>query len=352
MTAPLLVVEGLRKHYAMPSGLFGRTALPVRAVDGISFTLERGETLGLVGESGCGKSTAGKALMRLIEPSGGSVRLNGTEITTLSRPALHAQRRQMQAVFQDPYSSLNPKMTAGALVGEPLVNFGIGTGAERRERVADLFARVGLRPADMAKYPHEFSGGQRQRLGIARALAPGPALVVGDEPVSALDVSVQAQVINLLVRLQQEFGLAYLFIAHDLAVVRHISDRVAVMYLGRIVELAPTAALFAQPAHPYTQALLDAIPVPDPRRRRRRALLRGEVPSPVRPPPGCHFHPRCPIATDRCRVEAPALIQLGGGHSAACHYAPAPRTGDVLAPRAGDASPLRAGDALAPLGQV
>jgi len=324
MTAPLLVVENLRKHYALRAGLLGQATLPVRAVDGISFTLRRGETLGLVGESGCGKSTAGKALMRLIEPTSGSVRLNGTEITTLSRQALHAQRRQMQAVFQDPYSSLNPKMTAGALVTEPLINFGIGTTAERRERVQDLFARVGLRTADMAKYPHEFSGGQRQRLGIARALAPGPALVIGDEPVSALDVSVQAQVVNLLVRLQQEFGLAYLFIAHDLAVVRHISDRVAVMYLGRIVELAPTAGLFARPAHPYTQALLDASPVPDPRRRRRRTPLRGEVPSPVRPPPGCHFHPRCAIATDRCRIEDPPLRDLGSGHSAACHYAPAP----------------------------
>jgi len=323
MTAPLLVVDDLRKHYTLRAGLLGRATLPVRAVDGISFTLQRGETLGLVGESGCGKSTAGKALMRLIEPTSGSVRLNGTEITTLSPTALHEQRRQMQAVFQDPYSSLNPKMTAGALVTEPLINFGIGTTAERRERVEDLFARVGLRPADMAKYPHEFSGGQRQRLGIARALAPGPALVVGDEPVSALDVSVQAQVVNLLVRLQQEFGLAYLFIAHDLAVVRHISDRVAVMYLGRIVELAPTATLVARPAHPYTQALLEAIPVPDPRRRRRRTLLRGEVPSPVHPPPGCHFHPRCPIATDRCRIEDPTLRDLGGGQSAACHYAPA-----------------------------
>ena len=324
LISPLLVVENLRKHYTVTSGLLGRDMLPVRAVDGISFTLNRGETLGLVGESGCGKSTAGKALMRLIEPSSGSVLLNGIEITTLSRSALHAQRRHMQAVFQDPYSSLNPKMTAGTLVAEPLVNFRIGTATERRARVAELFTRVGLRPTDMAKYPNEFSGGQRQRLGIARALAPGPALVVGDEPVSALDVSVQAQVVNLLVRLQQEMGLAYLFIAHDLAVVRHISDRVAVMYLGRIVELAPTAALFAQPAHPYTQALLEAIPVPDPRRRRRRTLLRGEVPSPVRPPPGCHFHPRCAIATDRCQVDDPALRDLGGGHFAACHYALVP----------------------------
>ena len=320
--APLLEVRDLRKHYAVGRGLWpGQKAAAVRAVDGISFSLGRGETLGLVGESGCGKSTAGKALMRLIEPSGGSVRLDGVEITTLGRAALHAARRTMQAVFQDPYSSLNPKMTAGKLVGEPLVNYGIGTAVERRARVGDLFGRVGLRADDMAKFPHEFSGGQRQRLGIARALAPGPALVVGDEPVSALDVSVQAQVINLLVRLQAEFGLAYLFIAHDLAVVRHISDRLAVMYLGRIVELAPTAALFARPAHPYTRALLDAIPVPDPRRRRRRAPLAGEVPSPLNPPSGCHFHPRCPIARERCRVDDPALRVVEGGHAAACHYA-------------------------------
>ena len=317
----LLVVRDLHKHYTVSSGLLGQRSVTLRAVDGISFTLERGETLGLVGESGCGKSTAGKALMRLIEPTSGSVRLNGVEITGLARGPLHKQRRQMQAVFQDPYSSLNPKMTAGALVGEPLVNFGMGTAAERKARVEDLFGRVGLRAADMAKYPHEFSGGQRQRLGIARALAPGPALVVGDEPVSALDVSVQAQVVNLLVRLQKEFGLAYLFIAHDLAVVRHISDRVAVMYLGRIVELATTAELFARPAHPYTQALLEAIPVPDPRRRRTRAVLRGEVPSPIDPPTGCHFHPRCPMATERCKVEVPALRDLGNGHTAACHYA-------------------------------
>ena len=321
---PLLVVRDLHKHYPLSGGLMGQVKMTLRAVDGISFTLARGETLGLVGESGCGKSTAGKALMRLIEPTSGSVRLNGIEVTTLSRGELHEQRRQMQAVFQDPYSSLNPKMTAGALVAEPLINFGLGDAAARRARVEDLFGRVGLRAADMAKYPHEFSGGQRQRLGIARALAPGPALVVGDEPVSALDVSVQAQVVNLLVRLQQEFGLAYLFIAHDLAVVRHISDRVAVMYLGRIVELAPTNVLFAHPAHPYTQALLEAIPIPDPRRRRSRAVLRGEVPSPINPPKGCHFHPRCPIATERCRVEVPGLRDLGAGHSAACHYAPAP----------------------------
>jgi oligopeptide/dipeptide ABC transporter ATP-binding protein len=318
----LLQVRDLRKYYTDASrSLWGGAKRPIRALDGISFTLERGETLGLVGESGCGKSTAGKTLMRLIEPTSGSVRLNGIELTSLSARALHTQRRHMQAVFQDPYSSLNPKITVGALVEEPLINFGLGDAAERRARVEDLFDRVGLRSADMTKYPHEFSGGQRQRLGIARALAPGPAMVVGDEPVSALDVSVQAQVINLFVRLQQDFGLAYLFIAHDLAVVRHISDRVAVMYLGRIVELASTDELFAHPAHPYTQTLLEAIPVPDPSRRHRRTVLPGEVPSPLNPPSGCHFHPRCPRATDRCRGEEPALRHLGAGHTVACHFA-------------------------------
>jgi len=321
-SAALLQVRDLRKYYTHAArSLWGRTKASIRAVDGISFTLERGETLGLVGESGCGKSTAGKTLMRLIEPTSGSVLLSGTELIGLSARALHAQRRHMQAVFQDPYSSLNPKMTVGALVEEPLINYGMGHAAERRARVEDLFDRVGLRSADMAKYPHEFSGGQRQRLGIARALAPEPALVVGDEPVSALDVSVQAQVVNLLVRLQQDLGLAYLFIAHDLAVVRHISDRVAVMYLGRIVELAPTDELFAHPAHPYTQALLEAIPVPDPRRRHRRTMLLGEVPSPLNPPSGCHFHPRCPYATDRCREDAPVLRQLDTRHTVACHFA-------------------------------
>ncbi len=319
--APLLAVQDLRKYYPTAGGWLGRGRGEVRAVDGISFTLTYGETLGLVGESGCGKSTAGKALMRLVEPTGGRIQLRGTELTGLSRAAMHAQRRNIQAVFQDPYSSLNPKMTVGALVEEPLANYRIGTPAQRRDRVAELFDRVGLRPADTARFPHEFSGGQRQRIGIARALAPGPALVVGDEPVSALDVSVQAQVVNLLVRLQAEFGLAYLFIAHDLAVVRHISDRVAVMYLGRIVEIAPTHELFARPAHPYTRALLDAIPAADPRRRRRRATLGGEVPSPINPPPGCHFHPRCPMATGRCRVDDPALRELSAGHAAACHHA-------------------------------
>jgi peptide/nickel transport system ATP-binding protein len=314
---PLLAVEGLAKHYGTGRGLFGRTGATVRAVDGVSFEIAHGETLGLVGESGCGKSTAGKAILRLIEPTAGSVKLDGVEVTTLSARALHAQRRNMQVIFQDPYASLNPKMTAAALVGEPFINYHLHTPPERQERVAALFARVGLRPDHMARYPHEFSGGQRQRLGIARALALEPRLLIADEPVSALDVSVQAQVINLMVRLQQDLGLSYLFIAHDLAVVRHISDRVAVMYLGRIVELAAVEELFAAPAHPYTKMLLEAVPVPG--KRRRKSPLRGEPPSPLSPPTGCHFHPRCPLAVARCRSETPALRTIANGHQAACH---------------------------------
>ena len=318
-SVPLLAVEGLAKHYGTGRGLFGKAHAAVRAVDGISFHIAHGETLGLVGESGCGKSTAGKAVLRLIEPSAGSVKLDGVELTTLPRGALHAQRRNMQAIFQDPYASLNPKMTAATLVGEPFVNYRLHTSRERAERVAALFARVGLRKDHLARYPHEFSGGQRQRLGIARALALEPKLVIADEPVSALDVSVQAQVINLMVRLQEDLGLSYLFIAHDLAVVRHISDRIAVMYLGRIVELADAEELFAAPAHPYTRMLLDAVPVAG--AKRRKSVLRGEPPSPLSPPSGCHFHPRCPLAVARCRTEPPALRQLASGHLAACHLA-------------------------------
>jgi peptide/nickel transport system ATP-binding protein/oligopeptide transport system ATP-binding protein len=318
-TAPLLAVEGLAKHYGTRRSLFGKGGAVVRAVDGISFEIAPGETLGLVGESGCGKSTAGKAILRLIEPSAGSVKLDGLELTTLPYNALRAQRRNMQVIFQDPYASLNPKMTAATLVGEPFVNYRLYTPAERKERVAALFARVGLRADHMTRYPHEFSGGQRQRLGIARALALQPRLVIADEPVSALDVSVQAQVINLMVRLQEDLGLSYLFIAHDLAVVRHISDRIAVMYLGRIVELAGSEELFAAPAHPYTRMLLDAVPVAG--TKRRKSALRGEPPSPLSPPTGCHFHPRCPLAVARCRTEQPALRKLASGHMAACHLA-------------------------------
>jgi peptide/nickel transport system ATP-binding protein len=316
---PLLEVENLTKHFPVRRHLFSRTLAWLRAVDGISFSVGRAETLGLVGESGCGKSTAGKAILRLIEATAGSVRLEGQEILGLDRRAMHGHRRHLQVIFQDPYASLNPRQPAGEIVGEPLANYGLAHGRAREQRVAELFERVGLRPEHMRKYPHEFSGGQRQRLGIARALAVGPKLIVCDEPVSALDVSVQAQVINLLVDLQSEFGLSYLFIAHDLAVVEHISHRIAVMYLGEIVELADRVALFTSPLHPYTEALLAAVPVPDPDFRRDRVILRGEVPSPVDPPKGCRFHTRCPYVMDRCRQEPPAFREVEPGHFVACH---------------------------------
>ncbi len=316
---PVLEVRDLTKHFAVRKGLLRRAVGKVHAVDGVSFAIMPGETLGLVGESGCGKSTVGRTAMRLIEPTGGTIRLKGQDITTLGRGALRPHRRDMQIIFQDPYASLNPRIPAGAIVGEPMRVHGLGDAQAREEKVAALFQRVGLRAAQMKNYPHEFSGGQRQRIGIARALALDPALIIGDEPVSALDVSIQAQVINLLKDLQQERGLSYLFIAHDLAVVRHISHRVAVMYLGRIVEVAETKALFATPQHPYTEALLAAVPVADPRKRRPRRIIQGDVPSPIRPPPGCHFHTRCPYAEARCREVAPPLKQVAPGHSVACH---------------------------------
>jgi peptide/nickel transport system ATP-binding protein/oligopeptide transport system ATP-binding protein len=316
---PVLQVRDLVKHYSVGGGFFGRGRKQLRAVDGVSFSIGQGETLGLVGESGCGKSTVGKAVLRLVEPTSGHVSLEGEEITGLGSAALLERRKRMQVIFQDPYSSLNPRMTAGEIVQEPLINFGIGSRAEQRDRVAMLFARVGLRPDQRANYPHEFSGGQRQRLGIARALALGPSVIIGDEPVSALDVSVQAQVINLMMDLQQEFGLSYLFVAHDLGVVEHISHRVAVMYLGKIVEIAARAALFETPRHPYTEALLAAVPVSHPRARRARTVLTGDVPSPINPPPGCRFHTRCPIAVARCRQEEPALVLDASGHGVACH---------------------------------
>jgi len=315
----IIEVEGLKKHFPIRRGLLRRVAGYVFAVDGVSFSIEAGETLGLVGESGCGKSTVGRSVMRLIEPTAGAIRLSDTDITRLSRKALRPFRRRMQIVFQDPFSSLNPRMTVGEIVGEPLKVHGIAHGRARQDRVAALFQRVGLRPAQMRNYPHEFSGGQRQRVSIARALALEPTFIVADEPVSALDVSIQAQVINLLMDLQREQRLSYLFISHNLSVVEHISHRIAVMYLGRIVEYADKVSLFTHPLHPYTEALLAAIPVADPAVKREKRVAEGDVPSPVHPPSGCHFHPRCPYAEARCRVESPVLRQVAPGHLVACH---------------------------------
>ena len=319
--SPLLEVRGLKKHFPIYSGVFSRVSGQVHAVDGVSFHIERGETLGLVGESGCGKSTVGRTLLKLVEPSEGKILVGGNDITGLGRSEMLPYRRQMQMIYQDPFASLNPRMSAGEIVGEPLVIHSVGGGAaERRERVAQLFARVGLRPELIYSFPHEFSGGQRQRIGIARALALNPELIVGDEPVSALDVSIQAQIINLLIDLQEELQLSYLFIAHDLAVVEHISHRVAVMYLGRIVEMTDKTSLFETPLHPYTEALLSAVPIPKARAKgRRRVILTGDVPSPINPPPGCHFHSRCPYAMARCRVEVPTLREVTPGHFASCH---------------------------------
>ncbi len=317
---PVLEVENLVKHFPIHGGLLQRKVGAVKAVDGVSFSIAKGETLGLVGESGCGKSTIGKTVLKLIEPTGGRILLGGEDVTHLKPGAMWPHRRRIQTIFQDPYSSLNPRLSSGTIVGEPLENFGIAHGKERDERVAALFERVGLRPEAMRKYAHEFSGGQRQRLGIAKALSVNPDLIVADEPVSALDVSVQAQVLNLLIDLQEEFGLAYLFISHDLAVMRHISHRIAVMYLGRIVEITTKRELFNSPLHPYTEALLSAATAPDPRRRRRtKRIVQGDVPSPANPPPGCHFHTRCPYAVADCKVTAPPLKESSPGHFVACH---------------------------------
>jgi oligopeptide/dipeptide ABC transporter ATP-binding protein len=315
----ILEVNDLKKHFPVRRGIFSRVSGHVLAVDGVSFTISQGETLGLVGESGCGKSTVGKTLLRLIEPTSGEVRVLGRDIASMPPSALRGARSDMQMVFQDPYSSLNPRMTAGNIVGEPLQNFAIASGKKKDELVAALFARVGLRPDQMVKYPHEFSGGQRQRIGIARALALNPDLIIADEPVSALDVSVQAQVINLLIDLQEEYNLSYLFISHDLGVVEHISHRVAVMYLGKIVEITDKRTLFAAPLHPYTEALLSAVPIADPTLKREKIILRGDVPSPINPPPGCRFHTRCAYAVDRCRKDEPPLQEVQPGHLVACH---------------------------------
>jgi oligopeptide/dipeptide ABC transporter ATP-binding protein len=317
-TRVLLEVSNLIKHYPVQSGILRRAVGTVHAVDGVSFTLGVGETLGLVGESGCGKSTVARAILRLVEPTGGSIRLNGRDITHLGKATLRPHRRSMQIIFQDPFASLNPRMKAGDIVGEPLTVHGLATGNKKRERVAELFEQVGLRPDQMQNYPHQFSGGQRQRICIARALSLGPSLIVCDEPVSALDVSIQAQVINLLIDLQRKHDFSYLFIAHDLAVVAHISHRVAVMYLGRIVEIAEKRELFANPRHPYTQALLASVPVADPRKKSLKPLVDGDVPSPINPPSGCAFHTRCRHVMARCKSERPGLADIGGQHQVAC----------------------------------
>jgi oligopeptide transport system ATP-binding protein len=317
---PLLRVDKLVKHFPIKGGLLGRTIDRVHAVDGVSFELTAGETLGLVGESGCGKSTTGRCVLRLIEPTSGEVWFEGRELGGLDRRELRSLCRDMQIIFQDPYASLDPRMTVGSIIGEALQIHGLAKGArDFEDKVVRLLETVGLHPDHMRRYPHEFSGGQRQRIGIARALAVSPKLIVCDEPVSALDVSIQAQVINLLEDLQEQFNLTYLFIAHDLSVVEHISDRVAVMYLGRIVEIAPARDLYTSPRHPYTEALLSAVPIPDPTVKRQRILLQGDVPNPIHPPAGCHFHPRCPHASVRCREEAPLLREIAPGRQAACH---------------------------------
>jgi oligopeptide transport system ATP-binding protein len=318
----LLEVKHLKKHFPIKGGVFSKTIGYVYAVDDINFTLEKGETLGLVGESGCGKSTTGRTILRLIEPTDGAIYFEGQDITTLDKSAMRALRREMQIIFQDPYASLNPRMTVGSIIGEPLDIQKIAKGSDKEERVASLLQKVGLRAEDMRKYPHEFSGGQRQRIGIARALALNPKLIVCDEPVSALDVSIQAQVINLLEDLQAEFGLSYLFIAHNLNVVEHISDRVAVMYLGQIVELASDEELYKNPQHPYTEALLSAVPIPDPTVKKKRIILEGDVPSPINPPKGCHFHTRCMYKDKICEEVEPEFKDIGGGHWVACHFRP------------------------------
>ncbi len=315
----LLSVENLEVHFPIKKGLLSRTAGYVYAVDGVSLTLQKGETLGIVGESGCGKTTTGLAVLRLIEPTAGTVRFGETDITALSTSELRALKKEIQMIFQDPYSSLNPRMTVNHILRDPMEIHDMYPGAERKERIAYLLEKVGLRPEQGRRYPHEFSGGQRQRIGIARALALNPQVIIGDEPVSALDVSIQAQIINLLIDLQQEFHLSYIIIAHDLAVVEHICDRIAVMYLGKVVELSDYNNVYAIPKHPYTQALLSAIPVADPRVKKERMILKGDVPSPINPPSGCAFHPRCPHRMDVCDQKVPELKDIGSNHQVACY---------------------------------
>jgi len=317
----LVQIRDLQMHFPVTKGIIlQRQVGAIKAVDGVSFNIKKGETLGLVGESGCGKSTTGRAILQLYRPTGGSVIFHGTDLTKLKGEDMRRMRRKVQMIFQDPYASLNPRMTVGDIIGEPIKVHGLRQGKEVRVRVQELLQLVGLNPYFINRYPHEFSGGQRQRIGVARALAVEPEFVVCDEPVSALDVSIQAQIINLLEDLQDRLGLTYLFIAHGLAVVKHISDRVAVMYLGKIVELAEGRELYSLPMHPYTQALLSAVPIPDPKveKRRKRIILEGDVPSPLNPPSGCHFHTRCPIAIEKCKVEEPPFLDYGNGHFAAC----------------------------------
>lgn len=331
MNGPLLKVENLTKHYPLSKGFLRKTGPVVRAVEDVSFSVDAGETFCIVGESGCGKSTVARLLMRIIEPTAGRVMIEGADIAGLKAQALRASRRRMQMVFQDPYSSLNPRLTAGQIITEPFENFERLSRKQREALAADLLQKVGMRPDMMHRFPSEFSGGQRQRLGIARALALQPSIIIADEAVSALDVSVKAQILNLLLDLQHQMGIAFVFISHDLSVVEHIAHRVAVMYLGRIVELAPSEALFAQPVHPYTEALIAAAPVPDPTRVRANVPVEGEVPSPVNPPGGCAFHPRCPLAIERCRVDVPPLVPMEDGRVVACHVR-APATSSVVHP--------------------
>jgi len=316
---PLLEVRNLKKYFPVRRGVLSRVVSHVKAVDDVSFAIEKGETFGLVGESGCGKTTTGRAVLRLIEPDSGEVKFEGVDILKLGSNSVRRLRRDMQIIFQDPYASLNPRMTIRTIIGEPFAIHGIASGKERDNRIADLLNTVGLEPSVMNRYPHEFSGGQRQRIGIARALALRPKLIVADEPVSALDVSIQSQIINLLGDLQKQLGLTYLFISHAIPVIEHISTRIGVMYVGKLVEVGTSRQICTNPRHPYTQALLSAVPIPDPAAKKQRIILKGDVPTPINPPSGCRFHPRCPIAVDRCKTEEPPLRTLEDGRQAACH---------------------------------